>query len=91
MMKIYLPEDSIKVLFYNTKTEHHEFEDNKYYYYLDKENDEDIFYGKITDNIYRILYINEKKYGTKCVQMRDINNKQVSVYINIFKYQHSLD
>ena len=78
MMKIYLPEDSIKVLFYNTKTEHHEFEDNKYYYYLDKENDEDIFYGKITDNIYRIL-------------MRDINNKQVSVYINIFKYQHSLD
>ena len=94
-----IPEDSIKVLFYDTRTEHREFEDNKYYYYHDEqsparsddENDEDIFYGKITDNIYRILHINIRKCGTKCVSLQDINNKQVNVCINRFKYQHSLD
>ena len=76
-----LPDKAIKVLFYR------EFEDNKYYYH----DDEDIFYGKITDNIYRILYINENKSGTKFVRMCDINNKKVSVCINRFKHQHSLD
>ena len=86
-----IPEDSIKVLFYDTRTEHRVFEENKYYYYHDDENDEDIFYGKINDNIYRILYINENKSGNKFVSMLDINNKQVALYISIFKHQHSLD
>ena len=94
-----IPEDSIKVLFYDTKTEHREFEDNKYYYYHDEqsparsddENDEDVFYGRINDNIYRILHINIQKSGNKCVSLQDINNKKVNVYINIFKHQHSLD
>ena len=86
-----IPEDSIKVLFYDTKSEHHEFEDDKYYYHHDDENDEDVFYGRINDNIYRILYINIRKCGTKCVSMLDINKKQVNVCINRFKHQHSLD
>ena len=86
-----IPDNTIKVLFYDTKSEHHEFEDNKYYYNYDEENDEDIFYGRINDNIYRILHINENKSGTKYIQMCDINNKQVSICINKFKYQHSLD
>ena len=86
-----LPEDSIKVLFYETRTEHLEFEDNKYYYYHNEENDEDIFYGRIDETTYKILHINENRTGTKYVSMRDINNKNIAVCINRFKYQHTLD
>ena len=86
-----LPEESIKVLFYDTKTEHYEFEDEKYYYYHDEENDEDIFYGRIDENTYRILHINENRSRNRFVNMRDINNKQVAVMINRFKHQHTLD
>ena len=86
-----LPEESIKVLFYDTKTEHYEFEDEKYYYYHDEENDEDIFYGQINENTYRILHINENRSGNEFVSIRDINHKNISVYINRFKHQHTLD
>ena len=86
-----LPEESIKVLFYDTRTEHREFEDEKYYYYYDEENDEDIFYGRIDQTTYRILHKNEKRNGIKVVSMRDTNNRKVDVYINRFKHQHTLD
>ena len=86
-----LPDESIKVLFYDTRTEHREFEDEKYYYYHDNETDEDIFYGRINENTYRILHINIQRNGTKYVSMRDINNIMISVYINKFKYQHTLE
>ncbi|KAK8836150.1 hypothetical protein M9Y10_039963 [Tritrichomonas musculus] len=85
-----IPDEAIKVLFYETRTEHHEFEEDKYYYYHDEENDEDIFYSKMTDKLYRILHININKSNNKFVSMND-NHKRVAVYINRFKHQHSLD
>ena len=85
-----LPEEAIKVLFYNTRTEHHEFEDNKYYYYHDDENNEDVFYGQINETTYRILHINVQR-GGECVSMSDVNNKRVSLYINRFKQQYTLN
>lgn len=85
-----IPDEAIKVLFYNTRTERHEFEENKYYYYHN-ENDEEVFYSKMTDTLYRIMHINTTKKNTRFIAMRDSNNKQVSVCINRFKHQHSLD
>ena len=76
--------------FYETKTERKEFEENTYYYYHDDTNNEDIFYAKITDNIYKILHINTNKSGNEFISMNDINNQKVSVYINRFKHQHDL-
>ena len=78
-------------MFYKTRTEHHEFEENKYYYYHDENTNEDIFYGKMTDKLYRIMHINTTKSNKQFIAMRDINNKKVGVYINRFKEQHSLD
>ena len=86
-----IPDESIKVLFYETKTEHHEFEENKYYYYHDNDTNEDIFYGKMTNNLYRIMHINTTKWNKQFISMKDINNKTVGVYINRFKHQYSLD
>ena len=31
-----IPDKAIKILFYDTKTDHHEFEDQKYYYYCNR-------------------------------------------------------
>ena len=78
-------------MFYDTRTEYREFEDGKYYYYHDEENDEDIFYGKIDETIYRILHINETRNGTRYIAMRDSNNKQINICINKFKHQYTLD
>ena len=86
-----LPNESIKILFYDTRTEHRVFEDEKYYYYHDEENDEDVFYGRINETIYRILHINITRNGSRFVNMLDINNKAVAVVINRFKHQHTLD
>ncbi len=86
-----IPDEAIKVLFYETRTEHHDFEENRYYYYHDDENNKDIFYSKITVTLYRIMHINTTKWNKQYIAMKDINNKQVGVYINKFKQQHSLD
>ena len=86
-----IPDEAIKVLFYETKTQHHEFEEDRYYYYHDNDINEDIFYGKMTDTLYRIMHINITKRNIQFVSMNDTNNKQVSVCINRFKQQHSLD
>ena len=85
-----IPDDVIVVDFYDTKTERREFEDGKYYYYHNETNDEDKFYGRITDNLYKILHINTNKSGNESIRLIDINNKPVSVYINRFKFQHDL-
>ena len=82
-----IPDEAIKILFYETRTERHEFEENKYYYY----HDDNIFYSKMTDKLYRIMHINTTKSNKQFIAMRNINNKKVSVYINRFKHQHSLD
>lgn len=86
-----LPEESIKILFYDTKVKRYEFEDNKYYYYHDDENNEDIFYGRITNNLYRKLYINIDKSGNRFIMMKDVNNANVSMMLKRFKYNYALD
>ena len=86
-----LPEEAIKILFYDTKVKHYEFEDNKYYYYHDDENNEDIFYGRITNNLYRKLYINIDKSGNRFIMMKDANNANVSMMLKRFKYNYALD
>ena len=85
-----IPDDAMIIDFYETKTERREFEENKYYYYFDESNNEDKFYAKITDNIYKILHINTNKSGNEFVSLRDVENKTVGVYINRFKHQHDL-
>ncbi|KAK8845650.1 hypothetical protein M9Y10_020568 [Tritrichomonas musculus] len=85
-----IPIDSIKILFYNIRNEHYEFEDEKYYYYCD-ENENDIFYAKVNDNLYRVMHINTTTNNRKRISMRDINNKKLSIYVETFKHQHSLD
>ena len=85
-----IPEDAIIVDFYYTRTEQREFDEGRYYYWYDEENNEDIFYSKIDDNIYKILHKNTNKSGNQFVALRDINNKQVCVSINKFRRQHDL-
>ena len=86
-----IPDESIKISFYETRTEHHDFEEDRYYYYRDDDTTEDIFYSKMTDALYRIMHINTTKWNKQYIAMKDINNKQVNVYINRFNQQHSLD
>ena len=86
-----IPDEAIIITHYDTKTEHHVFNENQYYYYKDDETNKDIFYQKITDNLYRIMYINKRKDNRIYVRMKDINNKKVSMYIHNFKYQYGLD
>ena len=85
-----IPNDSIMIDFYETQTARREFEPNKYYYYHDETNNEDIFYGRITDNLYKVLHHNIAKSGNKFIKLIDINNKSVGMMINIFKHQHDL-
>ena len=85
-----IPDDAIIIDYYETKTERREFEEGKYYFYHDESTNEDKFYGRITDNLYRVLHINTNKSGNEFVSMKDINNQKVGVYINKFKYQRDL-
>ena len=85
-----IPNDAMIIDFYETRTERREFEENKYYYYFDETNNEDKFYAKITENIYKVLHHNIAKSGNEFVSLRDINNRQVGLMINRFKQQHDL-
>ena len=85
-----IPDDVIVVDFYDTRTERRVFDNDKYYYWFDETNNEDVFYAKITDDIYKILHINRNKQGNEWVVMIDVNKRQVSVMINRFKQQHDL-
>mgnify|MGYP001120813588 CR=1 FL=1 len=84
-----IPDEAIKILHYDTHTQHHEFEENKYYYYHD-ENDEDIFYSRVTNELYRVLHINVNKNNYESVSLMDINHDNVGVQINKFKKQYTL-
>ena len=76
-----IPEEAIVVDFYDTRNDHHEFEN--YYFY------EDVFY--FWNGIrYRKLHINENKSGNKYVNTRDVNNKVVAIMYSKFKQQHDL-
>ena len=76
-----IPDDSIAVDYYETRTERYEFEG--YYYHKDK-----FYYDN--DMNYRVLNINIAKCGSQFVMMRDTNNHSVAVTINRFKQQHDL-
>ena len=84
-----IPDDAIKILHYDTRTEHHEFDEDRYYYYHDESN-KDIFYCKVTDEIYRILHINITKNNQRSVSLMDTNHKNVNIHINKFKKQYTL-
>ena len=85
-----IPDDALVVDFYNTKTERRRFEQKKYYYWFNEETNEDIFYGKIEEDVYRILHINTLKGGYQYVNMKDVDNRKVALMINRFKQQHDL-
>ena len=85
-----LPDDAMVIDFYNTKTERREFDNEKYYYWFDEDNNKDVFYGKITNEVYKILHHNISKSGNEWDSMRDKNNRNVNLYINRFKQQHDL-
>ena len=76
-----IPDESIVVDFYDTRTDHYEFDD--YYFY------DDVFYFYNGIN-YRVLHVNESKYGSKYVSMNDINGNPIKVYYSKFKQQHDL-
>ena len=86
-----IPDDAIVILYYDTKNGRKIFNETEYYYYRDDEVDKDIFYAKITDNLYRIMYINKTKSGREFIMTRDINHGKVAIYIHVFKYQYGLD
>ena len=86
-----IPNDAIIIDYYDTKKEHHVFKQGDYYYYYDKETGEDIFYARITDKLYRVMYIQTIKNGMKRISLTDINNKKVIVYIHSFKFQYCLE
>ena len=86
-----IPDDAIVITHYNTRNGRKIFNESEYYYYRDEETNKDIFYLKITNELYRIMYINKTKSGREFVVARDINHKQVAIYIHNFKYQYGLD
>ena len=86
-----IPNESIVIDFYDFKNgERREFETNQFYYYRDESNNEDIFYSKITDKLYKVLHINMNKSGNVFVCLRDKNKRKVHLMINRFKQQHDL-
>lgn len=86
-----LPDNSTIIDFYIMKNgERKEFEEGKYYFSHDESNNEDKFYGRITDNIYKVLHINLTKGGSEFISLRDVHNNLVNMMINRFKFQHDL-
>ena len=77
-----IPDESMIVDFYETRNGRREF---KNYYYHDG-----VFYYDNEIN-YRILNINKTKWETQYVNMKDVNGKTTSVYINRFLKQHDMD
>ena len=85
-----IPDESTVIDFYETRNGMRYFDEGRYYYYYDEESDEDVFYGRIKDDLYRKLHINVTKNGPRYVNMNDINNKKVAVCVNRFKHQYDL-
>ena len=85
-----IPDESTVVDFYETRNDIKYFDESRYYYYYDDETDEDLFYGRVKDDLYRKLHINVNKSGSQFIRCIDINGEYVSLYINRFKQQHDL-
>ncbi len=86
-----IPDDAIEITNYDMTKERREFNSREYYYYFDEEVGEDKFYQRITDDIYRVMYINTAKGGRKFIMTRDVNRKKTHLYIHTFKHQYGLD
>ena len=86
-----IPEDAIVIDHYQMTKERREFNEKEYYYYFNEDTNEDIFYQRITDEVYRIMHINIVKGGYKMLMTRDVNRKKTPLYIHSFKQQYSLD
>ena len=82
--------EAMMIDYYETMRGRREFEENKYYYYHDDESNEDTFYCRITENLYKTLHINQDRTGNKYINIRDVDNKNVALYINRFKFQRNL-
>ena len=76
-----IPDEAVVVDFYETRNNHHDFE---FYYFF---NDEFYYFNGIK---YRKLHINTNKAGNQFVNVKDVNNCQVSIYFSKFKQQHDL-
>ncbi|KAK8887163.1 hypothetical protein M9Y10_038201 [Tritrichomonas musculus] len=86
-----IPDEAIEITHYSTTIERKEFNEKEYYYYFDEKANKDIFYQRITDKLYREMYINRTKSGRELIMTRDKNRKKVLVYIHTFKYQYNID
>ena len=86
-----IPDEAIVITHYDLKKERRVFAEKEYYYYYNEETEEDIFYQRITDEVYRIMYINTAKGGRKFIVTRDVNHTKTTFYIHIFKQQYGLD
>ena len=85
-----IPEEAFVIDTYETRNGMRVFDKNRYFYYYDDETDEDIFYSKVKDDLYRRLHINSNKYGNRYVNTKDVNGKGVAICINKFKHQYDL-
>ena len=85
-----IPDESVPISMYETSNGIRYFDDDRYYYYYNEETDEDIFYIKIDDYMYRQLHVNQTKKGCLFVNFKDVNHKKVAVCINKFKRQFDL-
>ena len=84
-----IPDDAIKIDYYDTKTERREFVDGDYYYA--NVDGEDRFYQRITDDgLYKIMHINENKSGNQSVSLKDKDHKTVNVFISKFKHLYDI-
>lgn len=80
-----LPDDSINVTQYETKTEIREFDEERYWYSPST----DLFYFNNKRN-YRILHISEIPGRRKSVSMVDINKRYITISYSTFKKQYRL-
>ena len=85
-----IPDDAIKVDYYETRTERRYFADNQYFY--SNIDGKDVFYMRITDEgLYKIMHINCDKNKYEFVYMQDTNNKNVQVFISKFRHLYDLN
>lgn len=83
-----IPDEAFMIDTYETRNGMRYFDENRYFYYHDDKLDEDVFYGKVADDVYRKLHININKNKVKYVNTKDVDHKVVAICINKFKHQY---
>ena len=64
----------------------YEFADDTYFYNIDNEQ----FYLKIKDSLYKKMHICIDKNNSKVVAMKSVENRKVGLYVEVFKAQNDL-